>query len=374
LKFTLLAEDGQARAGRLELPHGTVQTPLFMPVGTQATVKTLSPDEVKAAGAGIVLANTFRLYLRPGTGVIEKAGGLHRFMGWDGPLLTDSGGFQVFSLADLRKVDDEGCTFQSPLDGSRHRFTPEKAIDIQVSLGADILMAFDECPPYPAERQEVERAVARTSRWASQCKAHFAAVGDPGRQTLFGIVQGGVYEDLRRQSARELMDLGFEGYAVGGLSVGEPKVHMHAMLEATLPLLPKDRPRYLMGVGTPEDLWEGVERGVDLFDCVMPTRIARNGTLFTSTGRLVVRHSGFAEDFRPPDLECGCYTCAHFSRAYLRHLYHAGEILALRLGSIHNLSFMMALSQRIQEAVKAGRFKEEKQAFFRKYSTQTKGA
>jgi queuine tRNA-ribosyltransferase len=371
LNFRLLAAEAcGARAGSLETPRGTIPTPHFMPVGTQATVKTLSPQDLSAVGAGIVLANSFHLYLRPGTEVVRKAGGLHRFMGWDGPLLTDSGGFQVFSLPELRKVDDEGVTFASPLDGSKHRFTPESVIDIELALGADIVMAFDECPPYPCSEEVSFKALERTSRWAARCQARMAE--REGQATLFGIVQGGVFPEQRRLSARQVTDLGFEGYALGGLSVGEPKALMHSTLEATAPLLPSDKPRYLMGVGTPEDLWECVQRGMDLFDCVMPTRVARNGTLFTSGGRLSVKNASFAQDFGPLDPECACYACRNFSRAYLRHLYHAGEILGLRLGSLHNLTFMMKVCGLIRSAILEGRFLDAKAEFLLQYGAAKK--
>ncbi len=364
MKFELLATDGRARAGLLSLFHGDVETPIFMPVGTQATVKTLSPDELRALGTRILLGNTFHLYLRPGLEVMEAAGGLHRFMNWPGPILTDSGGFQVFSLSDLCRVDEEGASFQSPLDGSRHRFTPEKVVDIQKTLGSDICMVFDECPPYPCERDFAEASLNRTHRWAGRCLTRFREVCDPERQALFAIVQGSVFKDLRLLSARQLAAMDFPGYALGGLSVGEPKDLMHAMLEAVEPELPRDKPRYLMGVGTPEDLWECVERGVDLFDCVMPTRIARNGTLFTSRGRVAIKSSAYARDFGPPDPECDCYTCSNFSRAYLRHLFRSGEMLGLRLNSLHNLAYMLRLAGLIRKSILEGRFSAAKREFF----------
>lgn len=360
MKFTVTARDGMARAGLLELAHGVVHTPSFMPVGTQASVKTLSPQDLRDVGAEIILGNTFHLYLRPGAALVERAGGLHGFMAWERPILTDSGGFQVFSLAPLAKVDDEGVTFSSPFDGSRHRFTPESAVDIQRALGSDILMAFDQCPPHPCEPQQLEAAVARTGAWARRCKERWQQVCDPERQALFGIVQGGVDPGLRARSAGDLVPLDLPGYAIGGLSVGEPKPLMHEALEVTTPLLPEDKPRYLMGVGTPEDLWECVARGVDMFDCVFPTRIARNGTLFTRHGRLVLKNARYAEDLRPPEEGCGCYTCRNFSRAYLRHLLRCGEILALRLCSLHNLYSMLSLARFIRESIEKGRFLEEK--------------
>jgi queuine tRNA-ribosyltransferase len=331
-----------------------------MPVGTQATVKTLSPQDLRDLGAEIILSNTYHLFLRPGHGLIQEFGGLHRFMQWDRPVLTDSGGFQVFSLADLRKVTDEGVTFQSHVDGgAKHFITPEYAVEIQEALGADIIMAFDECIPYPATRDYAQESMDRTHRWAKRCQE---AKKDTG-QALFGIVQGGMYPDLRRQSAGVLVDIGFEGYAIGGLSVGETKPLMYEMIEATMPSLPADRPRYLMGVGTPEDLVEGVDRGIDMFDCVMPTRNARNGTFFTSFGKLAIRNSRYERDEGPLDPACSCYTCRTFSRAYLRHLFNAGEVLALRLGTLHNLAFYLGLMQQVRESLAQGRFREFKKSF-----------
>jgi queuine tRNA-ribosyltransferase len=348
------------RLGRIETSHGAVRTPVFMPVGTQATVKTLSPADLEDIGAEIILANTYHLFLRPGHSLIREFGGLHRFMRWDRPVLTDSGGFQVFSLADLRKVTDEGVTFQSPVDGgAKHVITPEAAVEIQEALGADIIMAFDECIPYPATKDYAQESMDRTHRWAKRCRQ---AKQDTG-QALFGIVQGGMYADLRQRSAETLVDIGFDGYAIGGLSVGETKPLMREMIEAAVPHLPGDRPRYLMGVGTPEDLVEGVDRGIDMFDCVMPTRNARNGTFFTSFGKLVIRNSRYERDPGPLDPACGCYTCRTFSRAYLRHLFNAGEVLALRLGTIHNLSFYLDLMRRIRETLEQGRFREFKREF-----------
>jgi queuine tRNA-ribosyltransferase len=369
LKFTLQHRDPstRARAGTLALSHGLVQTPIFMPVGTQATVKTLSPEELEGLGAQIILSNTFHLYLRPGLDIVKQAGGLHAFMNWKLPMLTDSGGFQVFSLADMRKIDDDGVSFQSPSDGSRHRFTPESAIDIQIGLGADIIMAFDECVAYPCDEAGAARAVERTTQWAQRCLDHFKAKGDPNAQALFGIVQGSTYPHLRQLSARQLVALDFPGYAIGGLSVGEPRQSMLAILEALEGELPPDKPRYLMGVGTPEELWEGVERGIDMFDCVMPTRIARNGTLFTSRGRIVLRNARYRDDFSRPDPECGCYTCSHYSLAYLRHLTVTGEIFGLRLNSLHNLAYMLGLCSRMRKAIENGTFSQEKRAFYAAY-------
>lgn len=352
-----------ARTGVLHTPHGDIPTPVFAPVGTQATVKTLTPDELVDMGATLILANTYHLYLRPGADVIARLGGLHQFMGWSGPILTDSGGFQVFSLATLRKVSDEGVVFRSHIDGSEHFLSPEKAVTIQEQLGADIIMALDECPD-PMDYTYNKAALERTHLWAERClKAHQRA-----DQALFGILQGGIFPDLRRESARFLTSLNFAGYAIGGLSVGEPKTKTWETLEITVPLLPADKPRYLMGVGSPEDLFEGVERGVDIFDCVLPTRLARNGAVFTSQGRLNLRKAQFAEDPAPIEEGCGCYTCRHFSRAYLRHLYKAGEILGLRLNSIHNLHFLLDLMRRIRTAITENSFGQLKKSFLTHYT------
>ncbi len=347
----------------IKTSHGEVKTPVFMPVGTQAAVKTLSPEDLVSVGAEIVLSNTYHLFLRPGHELIRELGGLQKFMNWNGPVLTDSGGFQVFSLAELRKITEEGVAFQSHIDGgARHFITPELAVGIQEALGADIIMAFDECIPYPATRDYAHESLERTLRWARRCKE---AKKDEG-QALFGIVQGGIYPELRKRSAETLVDIGFDGYALGGLSVGETKPMMHEMIEASAPYLPEDRPRYLMGVGTPEDLLEGVERGIDMFDCVMPTRNARNGTFFTSSGRVVIRNAQYERDRLPIDPECGCYTCGNYTRAYLRHLFNSGEVLALRLGTIHNLYFYLKLMRDIRESIVQGRFREFKLEFLRK--------
>ena len=348
-----LTKKGDGTIGRLgsfTTSHGTVNTPVFMPVGTQATVKTLSPEDLEGIGAEIILSNTYHLFLRPGHELIRSFGGLHGFMNWKRPVLTDSGGFQVFSLAELRKVTDEGVTFQSHIDGgAKHVITPEYAVEIQEALGADIIMAFDECIPYPATKDYAQESMDRTHRWAQRCRE---AKKDTG-QALFGIVQGGMYPDLRKRSAETLVDIGFDGYAVGGLSVGETKPLMYEMLEATVPALP-------------EDLVEGVDRGIDMFDCVMPTRNARNGTFFTSFGKLVIRNSRYEQDKGPLDPECGCYTCRNFSRAYLRHLFNAGEVLALRLGTIHNLSFYLDLMGQIRKSIEEDRFREFKKEFLEK--------
>lgn len=350
VKYTLIKVCRQtgARFGRVETPHGCFETPAFMPVGTQATVKTLTPAQLVEIEAGIILANTYHLYLRPGHDLIKKAGGLHEFMKWSRPILTDSGGFQVFSLNDLRKIREEGVEFRSHIDGSSHFLSPEKAVEIQNALGADIIMAFDECAPYPAERSYVLDSMARTLRWAERCKA---AHRDEERQALFGIVQGGMFSDLRAESAKATVALDFPGYAIGGLSVGEPKPLMYEILEATVPLLPADRPRYLMGVGSPDCLLEGALRGIDMFDCVLPTRVARNGTALTSQGKVVVRNASYAEDFLPIEPGCDCYSCQNFSRAYIRHLIKANEVLGLTLISIHNLRYLLRLMINLRQAI-----------------------
>ena len=344
--------DTSARTGVLFTPHGPIHTPAFMPVGTQATVKTLSPHELKELGAECVLSNTYHLHLRPGSEVIARLGGLHRFMGWDRAIVTDSGGFQVFSLAHLRKINEDGIQFRSHLDGSEHLFSPERVMEIEENLGADIIMAFDECTPYPSTPEYCLQAMDRTHRWAVRCmKAHTRR-----DQALFGIVQGGVYPELREQSARLLAGLDLPGYGIGGLSVGEPKVLMYSVLEQTVRHMPVSKPRYLMGVGSPEDLFECVARGVDMFDCVLPTRIARNGALFTSTGRMNIRNACYLDDDAPVEEGCRCYTCRHFSRAYLRHLIKSEEVLGLRLTTIHNLHFLLELAARIRAAIPAGTF------------------
>jgi len=358
----LRASDSLARLGRIDTPHGAISTPAFAPVGTQATVKALDPRDLKELGAELILSNTYHLYLRPGADLIAELGGLHRFMDWNGPILTDSGGFQVFSLAEKRKVSDEGVVFASHIDGSRHLFTPELVVQVQEQLGADIIMCLDECSD-PLERAYNEQALARTHAWAERCRA----AQRRSDQALFGIVQGGVFADLREESARFLTSLDFPGYAIGGLSVGETKEQMRDMLDITLSLLPEDKPRYLMGVGAPEDLLEGVARGVDLFDCVLPTRLARNAALFTRQGRLNIRNAQFARDAGPIEAGCACYTCQHFSRAYLRHLFKAGELLAYRLATIHNVHFLLALMRDIRQALAQGRFSAFKEAFLAAY-------
>ncbi|MBL6465459.1 tRNA guanosine(34) transglycosylase Tgt [Peptostreptococcus stomatis] len=353
-----------ARLGRLHTPHGVIETPIFMPVGTQATVKAMTPEELKDIGSQIILSNTYHLYMRPGHDLIERAGGLHKFMNWDKPILTDSGGFQVFSLGPLRKIKEEGVEFRSHLDGSKHFLSPEKATEIQNALGSDIIMAFDECAPYPADRQYVKNSLERTTRWLERCKA---AHKYPERQALFGIVQGGMYKELREQSAREITAIDLPGYAIGGLSVGEPKEMMYEVLDYTVPLLPEDKPRYLMGVGSPDDLLEGVLRGIDMFDCVLPTRIARNGTAMTSQGKVVVRNASYAEDFTSLDPECDCYTCRNYTKAYLRHLIKCNEILGARLLTIHNLHFLLKLMENVRGAIKEDRLLDYKKDFFEKY-------
>lgn len=353
-----------ARLGIVHTPHGSFETPAFMPVGTQATVKTMSPEELKEMDAGIILSNTYHLWLRPGNDIVKEAGGLHQFMNWDRPILTDSGGFQVFSLSDFRKIEEEGVHFRNHLNGDKLFLSPEKSIQIQNDLGADIIMAFDECPPFPATYEYMLDSVDRTTRWAKRCKEAHAR---PTEQGLFGIVQGGEYEDLRKRSAEALIELDFPGYAIGGLSVGEPKDIMNRMLEYTAPLLPADKPRYLMGVGSPDSLIDGAIRGMDMFDCVLPTRIARNGTLMTSEGRLVVKNAKYARDFGPLDPNCDCYTCKNYSRAYIRHLIKAGETFGIRLTTYHNLHFLLKLMEQVRQAIREDRLGDFREEFFEKY-------
>lgn len=365
--FTLNASQesgvGTARAGVLTTPHGIIETPVFMPVGTQASVKAVSPHELRDLHAQIILSNTYHLYLRPGAELIEKFGGLHRFMAWDRPILTDSGGFQVFSLAHNRKIDDEGVTFKSHIDGSSHRFTPEMVMRVEEQLGADIIMVLDECTPYPSPHDYNRRAIARTHSWAERClRAHSRP-----DQALFAIVQGGTFADLRQESARTLAALPFPGYGIGGLSVGEPKAEMHAMLEETVPLLPQDKPRYLMGVGSPEDLVECVARGIDMFDCVLPTRVARNGALLTRDGRLAIKSSRYAGVDAPIEADCDCYACRNFSLGYLHHLFRAQELLAYRLNSIHNLRFLTRISAEMRAAILDGAFPHYREEFLARY-------
>lgn len=368
-EFKVTAKDSRtlARTGLLKLTHGQIQTPCYMPVGTQATVKALSAEDVLACGSEILLANTYHLMLRPGAELIERAGGLHRFMHWEKPILTDSGGFQVFSLADLRKITEEGVKFQSHLDGSQWEMTPESATVLQHKIGADIIMAFDECIPYPSPEEYVEQSVDRTTRWAKRCGETHRSAGREGIQALYGIVQGSNFPALREKSAKALLELDFPGYAIGGVSVGEPKESIYEVVRQTAPYLPEHKPRYLMGVGTPEDLWECVERGMDMFDCVMPTRIARNGTALTRNGRIILKNAQYAKDFTSLDPECSCECCRNYTKAYLRHLFQAEELLVLRLLSLHNLRFMTEITEMIREAIRQNRFLEEKKAFFQRY-------
>ena len=352
-----------ARLGVLHTPHGDIQTPIYMPVGTAAVVKAMTSREMEEIGTQILLSNTYHLHLRPGEDLVAEAGGLHRFMDWHKPILTDSGGFQVFSLAGIRTIAEEGVTFQSHLDGSRQFIGPETSMDIQQKLGADIAMAFDVCSPYPCDHETARVNMERTHRWAQRCKEHHTRED----QALFGIVQGAFYKDLRIESAKTLSDMDFIGYGIGGLSVGEPKPIMYEMLEEMMPYMPVGKPRYLMGVGTPDCLIEGVLRGIDMFDCVLATRIARNGTALTSAGRLVVRNARYARDFGPIDPECDCYACTHFSRAYVRHLIKAGEITGGRLLSIHNLRFLIRLMERVRQAIAEDRFLDFRKEFYAKY-------
>jgi queuine tRNA-ribosyltransferase len=363
--FTLLKKDSltQARLGEINTRRGKIETPIFMPVGTLGTVKGVLPETLLDLGAQIILGNTYHLYLRPGHDLIRGLGGLHQFMNWDRPILTDSGGFQVFSLNKLRKISEEGVVFQSHLDGSSHKLTPEFSIAIQEALGSDIIMAFDECIPYPSSREYVLEATERSTRWAKRSRE---AWQKERGAALFGIVQGGMFEDLRRKSSDDLLDIGFDGYAVGGLSLGEEINLMYDIMEFSLPLLPEDRPRYIMGVGTPEDLVEGVSRGGDMFDCVMPTRNARNGVLFTTFGKISIKQNRYREDPAPPDPECSCYVCRHYSRAYLRHLFQSKEILASVLNTHHNLHYYLNLMREIRAAVRLGKFTELKADFYRK--------
>jgi queuine tRNA-ribosyltransferase len=361
MKFDLLTTDKSARRGRMTFERGKVQTPAFMPVGTYGTVKAMTPEELREIGAEIILGNTFHLMLRPGVEVIRSHGGLHRFMHWDGPILTDSGGFQVWSLGAIRKVTEEGVHFQSPIDGSPVFLGPEEAVAVQQNLGADIIMVFDECTPYPATEAEARASMALSLRWAERC---CAAHGDaPG--ALFGIVQGGMYPSLRDESLKGLTDIGFDGYAIGGLSVGEPKEEMFRMIAHTAPSLPVDRPRYLMGAGTPEDLVEAVRGGMDMFDCVLPTRNARNGWLYTANGDLKIRNSRYARDVGPIDASCGCYTCRHYSRAYIRHLQQANEILGARLATLHNLYYYQSLMRDMRAAIEQKGLDDFAEKFYR---------
>ena len=370
ITYELIKEDKttNARAGILHTPHGNFEMPMFMPVGTQASVKAMSPEELKAIGAGVILSNTYHLFLRPGASLIKEAGGLHKFMNWDRAILTDSGGFQVFSLGDLRKITEDGVTFRSHIDGSKKFLSPEVSIKVQMDLGADIIMAFDECVPYPADYEYTKVSTERTTRWAQRCKDTHVRQD----QGLFGIVQGGMYKDLRTQSVNDLVAMDFPGYAVGGLSVGEPKELMYELLEHTVGQLPKTKPRYLMGVGTPDCLVEGVLHGIDMFDCVFPTRVARNGTAMTWTGRLVMKNMEYTHDFHPIDENCGCYACQNYSRAYIRHLIRVNEILGLRLLTIHNLYFLEEFMRQMRESIIEERFSEFRQHFLVNYNMRGK--
>ncbi len=359
--FQVLKTEGRARWGKLTTPHGEIETPVFMPVGTSATVKSLTQEQLEELDARIILANTYHLYLRPGDELIRDLGGLHRFMSWPRALLTDSGGFQVFSMSDLREISEEGVRFRSHLDGSSHFFTPERSVEIQMNLGADIIMCFDECMPFPATRERVHQSMLMTARWAERCKRHFEEqqrARQRDDQSLFGIIQGGVYPDLRRESVDRTLALEFSGNAIGGLSVGESKAQLLDTLEATASWMPPDQPRYLMGVGTPADLVEGVRRGIDLFDCVMPTRHARNGWLFTHDGHIVIKNEIHKRSEEPIDSRCRCFVCRRYSRAYLRHLYHQNEVLSAVLNTYHNVHFYLDTLNRIRQSIASSRFEE----------------
>ncbi len=366
--FKLLNTDNGARRGYIETDHGGIDTPVFMPVGTLGTVKTLSPADLREIGADIILANTYHLHLRPGEDIISAGGGIGKFMSWNGPVLTDSGGYQVFSLADLNRVSDKGVEFQSHIDGSRHMFTPERVVDIQLDIGADIIMVLDQCVEYPCGRERAEDALERTTLWARKSIEHINCPGiaDDTRPALFGIVQGSVFPDLRERSVREITALDFPGYAIGGLSVGEPKNELLDITRLVADILPVDKPRYLMGVGFPEDLVEAIARGVDMFDCVMPTRNARNGTVFTSTGKVVLKNAANKDDFGPIDPECECEVCGNYSRSYLRHLFMAGELLGPRLSTYHNLYFYLNLLAEIRQSIEEGSFLQWREEFYNK--------
>ena len=353
-----------ARRGVVHTPHGDIQTPVFMPVGTQATVKSMTPEELKEIGAQIILSNTYHLYLRPGHDIVKEAGGLHKFMNWDRPILTDCGGFQVFSLSDLRTISEDGVEFRSHLDGSKHFFSPEKVMEIEEALGADIIMSFDECVKYPETYEYTKNSMERTTRWAKRCKE---AHKNTDKQALFGIIQGGFYEDLREKSAKDLIELDFPGYAIGGISVGEPKEEFLKMLYFTAPLMPENKPRYLMGVGTPDYLIESAIAGIDMCDCVLPTRIARNGTAMTWNGKVVVRNATYERDWGPIDPECDCYACRNYTRAYVRHLIKANEILGVRLLSIHNIYFLTKLMERVRIEIENDNLENFKNEFYAKY-------
>lgn len=364
--YELIKKDSRtkARRGRVNTPHGPIETPVFMPVGTAGTVKAMKPEEVRDMGAQIILGNTYHLYLRPGHEVVKVAGGLHKFMNWERAILTDSGGFQVFSLGAMRKISEEGVEFRSHIDGSKHMLSPEKSMEIQNALGSDIMMAFDECAPYPADRNYVKNSLERTTRWLKRCKEYHK---NTEQQSLFGIMQGGMYKDLRKQSAEEIVELDLPGYAIGGLSVGEPKEIMYEVMDDCVDYLPADKPRYLMGVGSPDCLFEGVERGIDMFDCVLPTRIARHGMAMTSQGRVNIKNARYERDFTPLDPNCDCYTCRNYSKAYLRHLFKSDEILSSMLMTTHNLHFLVNTMAGIRKAIEEDRFLEYKKEFYDSY-------
>ena len=364
--YELIKKDSRtkARRGRVNTPHGPIETPVFMPVGTAGTVKAMKPEEVRDMGAQIILGNTYHLYLRPGHEVVKAAGGLHKFMNWERAILTDSGGFQVFSLGAMRKISEEGVEFRSHIDRSKHMLSPEKSMEIQNALGSDIMMAFDECAPYPADRNYVKNSLERTTRWLKRCKEYHK---NTEQQSLFGIMQGGMYKDLRKQSAEEIVELDLPGYAIGGLSVGEPKEIMYEVMDDCVDYLPADKPRYLMGVGSPDCLFEGVERGIDMFDCVLPTRIARHGMAMTSQGRINIKNAKYERDFTPLDPNCDCYTCRNYSKAYLRHLFKSDEILSSMLMTTHNLHFLVNTMAGIRKAIEEDRFLEYKKEFYDSY-------
>ena len=364
--YELIKKDSRtkARRGRVNTPHGPIETPVFMPVGTAGTVKAMKPEEVRDMGAQIILGNTYHLYLHPGHEVVKAAGGLHKFMNWERAILTDSGGFQVFSLGAMRKISEEGVEFRSHIDGSKHMLSPEKSMEIQNALGSDIMMAFDECAPYPADRNYVKNSLERTTRWLKRCKEYHK---NTEQQSLFGIMQGGMYKDLRKQSAEEIVELDLPGYAIGGLSVGEPKEIMYEVMDDCVDYLPADKPRYLMGVGSPDCLFEGVERGIDMFDCVLPTRIARHGMAMTSQGRVNIKNAKYERDFTPLDPNCDCYTCRNYSKAYLRHLFKSDEILSSMLMTTHNLHFLVNTMAGIRKAIEEDRFLEYKKEFYDSY-------
>lgn len=372
--YRLIKKSSQckARLGKVYTTRGIIDTPVFMPVGTQATVKGVATEYLHGSGAQIILANSYHLYLRPGTDIIEKAGGVQKFNSWNRPMLTDSGGFQIFSLNEIRKLSEEGAQFQSHIDGSAHFFSPEKSMQVQKKIGADIIMCFDECTPYPATYEYAKDSMELSLRWAKRCKDEFYKDNAFEKQALFGIIQGSVYNDLRKISAEEMVKTDFTGYAIGGLSVGEPKEDMHSVLENTVPLIPENKARYLMGVGMPEDLWECVERGIDMFDCVIPTRNGRNGQVFTSMGKINIRNAEFREDFSPLDPQCKCPTCKGYTKAYLNHLVRAQESLYLSLLSLHNIYFMINLMEKIRKALESDAFLEAKKEFFEKYYSRAR--